>query len=725
MGNPPYIRQEEINGVKKKHYQDVAKQSGAKLTARSDIHCYFWPHSLSFLSDDGYLCFLTSSQWLDTDYGFKLQDFILRHFEVVAIFESVGEPWFIGARVVTAATILKRQRDTTKRMENTVRFVQMRRPAAEILAHDGTTAGAVVAADRFRDEIMGLGQSSRTDAYRARLINQGDLWREGVKIGISTGKSKAGSTYNDNDQTGDYFVSKWGMHIRAPDLWFDLLDRFDNRLLPLSSIANIRRGVTTGNDAYFFPKDASQEALQVTDEDEFRLRFQAERYEVESGLVKVVRCGPGHEEMRPLEAEYLEPEVHSLMEVGGYVARPEECKRMILLAPTKEIVSGSYLAAYIAWGEQTGVHLGSTCQGRVTETRGWFDLTGHKPGDVFWPMAQQYRHSAPINDYDLICNHNLFDIFTPAGMEPETLAGVLNSSLSVLSKFQYGRPVGVEGNLKTEVVDVNMMRVPDPSQGTEAQRQRVAKAFAAMKNRPAMGFLSERRLRRMSYTDKGKEEELLSLPDESELTQADRRELDDAVYELLGVTSTKERAELIMALHTYLAEFFEVTRQKEEQAIKNKKHTARREGLKPTDLAQEVIATLENDYGTLLRTYDDLIKLDQPFDTYELAGDGQTEPLDDLFTKHALQILGKAGSSTVVQARNEAQRDLLLYLARAGARGFIRVPLEEATSKTLHKTYQRIADERASTVQTLIEERTADETMQKRVHEMVERRLAI
>ena len=81
-------------------------------------------------------------------------------------------------------------------------------------------------------------------------------------------------------------------------------------------------------------------------------------------------------------------------------------------------------------------------------------------------MSQQYKHAIPANDHNLICNHNLFDI-SPKEGEPAILGGVLNSTWVVLSKFQYGRPVGVEGNLKTEVVDVKMMLVPNPNQGHE------------------------------------------------------------------------------------------------------------------------------------------------------------------------------------------------------------------------------------------------------------------
>jgi hypothetical protein len=51
----------------------------------------------------------------------------------------------------------------------------------------------------------------------------------------------------------------------------------------------------------------------------------------------------------------------------------------------------------------------------------------------------------------------------------------------------------------------------------------------------------------------------------------DRRELDDAVLQLIGVASKRRRDELIAELYAYLREFFERTRQKEEKAIANKK----------------------------------------------------------------------------------------------------------------------------------------------------------
>ena len=70
-----------------------------------------------------------------------------------------------------------------RRDANTVRFVQLRQPLAELLQSDETTVGAVLAADSLRDEILELTEDVSHKRYRARLINQGELLRKGVELG--------------------------------------------------------------------------------------------------------------------------------------------------------------------------------------------------------------------------------------------------------------------------------------------------------------------------------------------------------------------------------------------------------------------------------------------------------------------------------------------------------------------------------------------------------------
>ena len=104
-----------------------------ELSGRSDLHCYFWPAATRLLKPDGYFGFLTSSSWLDVEYGFALQGWMLRHFKILAIMESAAEPWFEDARVKTCVTILQRCDDETARMANRVRFVRFSRRLADII----------------------------------------------------------------------------------------------------------------------------------------------------------------------------------------------------------------------------------------------------------------------------------------------------------------------------------------------------------------------------------------------------------------------------------------------------------------------------------------------------------------------------------------------------------------------------------------------------------------
>ena len=132
VGNPPYIRQESIGHVDKSSYAELFRTEWpgqTMLSGRSDIYAYFFTHAAHLLKPGGYLGFVTSVGWLDTEYGFRLQEFFLHNFRIVTVIESQVEKWFEDARVTTAVTILQREPDRTKRDNNPVRFIQLRKPS--------------------------------------------------------------------------------------------------------------------------------------------------------------------------------------------------------------------------------------------------------------------------------------------------------------------------------------------------------------------------------------------------------------------------------------------------------------------------------------------------------------------------------------------------------------------------------------------------------------------
>jgi len=791
IGNPPYVRQEDIKSDKPKrggqplpstkefYRQLVKRENGAELSGRSDLHCYFWPHAATFLKPDGWLCLLTSSQWLDVEYGFRLQGWMLARFKIVAVFESLDEPWFVGARVATAATVLQRCDDARERADNVVRFVQLRRPIGEILAHDGTTAGAVRAADAFRDEILSLADNAGNARYRVRRVRQGELLADGIRLGQLMRKAgaadegdnerevvmqsecrhypvssfprkresnaspprrldsgiRAGMTVDGDhshfrttereppDSTliaGAYYGGKWGIHLRAPDLWFKWLDRFRDRLAPLGEIAEVRRGITSGKDEFFFPRDASADGLdEISDPVTFEREFGVPRQQVESGAVRLVRCGEGRGEIRPIEARYLEPEAHSLMEVKGYTVQPRDCARLILLVgESRQALQGTCALKYIEWGEANGWHQGATCTARANAERGWYDLTGHERATALWPKERQYRHIAPANPMRLIANCRLYEIY-PSGERDDVdlWGGILNSSWTLLSSLQYGRPVGNEGNWSTMVVDANLMLVPDPGTASPQSIWRVTQAFQTLKQRPALQFLPEQRLRQMAYRKGGREAGLADLSDQCELDMEDRRELDDAVLGLLGVVNPRERLELRQRLYAWLREFFEHARQKEEKAIANKNKAKRKSAATPDEIAAQVLADIRDRFGHLLRPYAEFVDLTRPYDTFDLPVQGTAEVHHDLFNHQSggVRFLRGRKQLALVPARSLEQAALVALVATHGARGLVRAPLAADECARLHRRYQAFLDDRAGRVRQLVEERTSDPELQERV----------
>ena len=220
IGNPPYVRQEEIpkaeNGVitdqSKEFISEVAERAFPRihLSKQSDLHVYFWPVAAQFLVEGGWFGFLTSSSWLDARYGFALQSWILQNFKLVAVIESVDEPWFEDARVKTVVAILQRCSDENKRNDNLVRFVRLMRPLAEILGNREDEAQKQEAAERLRDLILKTKKDSVTANLRILVKRQFDLWLDGLSVAQMFEKQKSLAAQsletieeNDEDETDE------------------------------------------------------------------------------------------------------------------------------------------------------------------------------------------------------------------------------------------------------------------------------------------------------------------------------------------------------------------------------------------------------------------------------------------------------------------------------------------------------------------------------------------
>lgn len=742
VGNPPYVRQEKIEKRDKVRYSDLATRSwsnGLRLTGRADLHCYFWPVATKLLKADGYFGFLTSSSWLDVEYGFALQGWILAHFKLLAVMESAAEPWFTDARVKTVATILQRCDDEAERMANRVHFVRFEKPLKDLIGavSEQSESARQRRVEDLRDTILTARFDEDHDGYRILVKEQRTLWRDGVRAGsilrsvnVTEQESEDADEEAGNKETpvennqaemsfsdGDYVAGKWGRYVRAPTFYFRILQRFGRRFVPLGEIVTIRRGITSGCDAFFMPTDITNSLLRELPTDSaFRRRAGgAPRKEAVSGKLRIVQAGDGS--VHPIEAEFLAPEVHSLMKVERPIVRAKDLDRVVLLVgQTMKDLRGTWVHKYLKYGEQAPfaskkskavpVPERSTCAARDP----WYDLTKLvRPGFALWPMAQQYRHIIAGNPERLVCNHNLFDLYSDDlnKREQHALWAVLNSTLVGLFKTFYGRFAGTEGNLKTEVVDVNLLEVPDPRGVSADLAERLTKSVKAMSRR-TVGRLIEEQLMDCHSPERARRLAAGPLVLSDELRQDDRRALDDAVFELLGVGHPAERPELVQRLHEETARHFRNIRVVEIEKMQQRSRTANRR-FSVQELAADAWDAAQLPDAIPLAEW--LSKRPECTTAVNIPDERPAllspSPMFDPNTVY----FGKSRSEHV-DCPSKAQAELIVRIAELGVAGWIKLPAKQESCVELHRELAERIHFALTRFNELGESRTSDPRLQ-------------
>ncbi len=400
-----------------------------RLSGQADIHAYLFYHAAAFLEEGGRMGIVTSNAWLDAAYGKELKRFFLRHFKIIAIVASWAEPWFEDAAVNTAFIILERCSDPTERASNVVRFVKVKKPLSELLPHDllPSEAERWKRVDALVREIESAdaqvappdpltGQipppkdihTVETDAFRIRLVPQAKLEAE---------LNRKGST------------AKWGLYIRAPQVYFNLLHAAGEKLVPLSQVAEVRFGIKTGINDFFY-----LELLPEPAEKPGTLRVRNKR-----GWVGEI------------EEDLLHPALVSLKEVKTLTLSGQESRMYLFRCRynKKELQKRGYVKAleYINWGEQQS----TTGRGRVgtfgmpfpkvasvqSHSPEWFNLDVKTPGGIISNRFIGKRFGFPINDCNFVISDNFFEIL-PRNFS-DLYAALLNSTLS----FRHSAPLSL------------------------------------------------------------------------------------------------------------------------------------------------------------------------------------------------------------------------------------------------------------------------------------------
>ncbi|MEM0011224.1 MAG: N-6 DNA methylase, partial [Candidatus Bathyarchaeia archaeon] len=396
--NPPYTRQEEmedfLQGEKEKAWKvcvgDWKAMSGFEeaIGKRSSIYVYFFIHGGVFLKEKGRLGFVTSNSWLNVDYGKYLQKFFLQNFKIIAIIESKLEKWFEDADVNTTITILERCSNKEEKDEHLVKFVQLKVPLSQLVPPTISEEERWRAIDSLVSKIESLTSYYEDDKIRVFPKKQRELWNEG---------------YDPEEK--EYSSSKWGKYIRAPPIFFKIMEKGKNIFIPLKEIAEVRRGFTTGANEFFYLTE--EEIKKWGIEREFWMhpvtRDEWSKIKLYISEDDIWFDGGGNYFKRSQYADvYKLDEVlidGNIIWIPNYVIKsPRECKsilvdpkdlkyRVLLIHKDKSELRGTRVLKYIEWGEAQGFHRRPTCESRQR----WYELS-EVTGDLLCMMSINDRH---------------------------------------------------------------------------------------------------------------------------------------------------------------------------------------------------------------------------------------------------------------------------------------------------------------------------------------------
>ncbi|MEW6557033.1 MAG: N-6 DNA methylase [Elusimicrobiota bacterium] len=503
VGNPPYTRQEEISEIvsgDEKYKEDLIEKSQydgsvkmADISKRAGIHAYFFVHGTKFLKDGGKFGFIVSNSWLDVDYGKGLQEFFLKNYKIITIIESKTERWFEEADVNTCIVILEKCKDEKERNENIVRFVCLKKPlryfvppAQDIWEKQLNRLNSI---DKLLKTIFAHSEFYQNDDLRIFPKKQSELWQEGFDV-----------------KQNQYVGAKWGKYLRAPEIFFKILEKGKDKFVLLKELADVRFGIKTGANEFFYLTE--DEIKEKGIEKEFWMHKDKKGKWIPNYVIKSPR------------------------ECKSIVVNPKDLKyRVLMIHKNKNALKGTNILKYIEKGEEKGFHERPTCASRNK----WYELDEFNPQIIWWVNIGE-RFACFENKSKCFVDKMFYGIFPKDKKLSKTFLALLNSTLQLLIIENTGQELtGALTFLTHDVWMVEILPFLNPLKINKQHINAILNSFRNIAKRPA-GFL---------YQELGANSPSEVLLDK---IKSDRRELDKIVMgEILGL-SDEEQLEVYRAV---------------------------------------------------------------------------------------------------------------------------------------------------------------------------------
>ncbi len=512
IGNPPYVRQESITDpagrLSSKEYKEALMEmvrldfpdyfapsrartdrfkKGRKPSGRSDLYTYFYIRSLRLLNPSGVHVFICSNAWLDVGYGAWLQEFFLRKAPLHYVIDNHAKRSFARADVNTVITVASAPRPRGEvPKEHIVRFVAFKQPFED-----------AVITEHLLD-IENAHTIRKTSAYRVFPITVKQLLDEGS---------------DGNKYVGD----KWGgKYLRAPDIFFTILEKGKGKLVRLGDIAEVRFGIKTGANDFFYLEPLGPGT--------------------QPGLLRV-RNGAGWE--GEIEEEFLKPIFLSIKETESIRCDVTQFRHLIFRCNKQPSqLEGTKAWEYIQWAER---NMSSKSGKPISETPSvrnrklWYSIEWNYNIDIISNRFVGERFMF-VEGGNFETGDVFFVISLKKDFDKQSTIASLNSTLSFLTQEILGRKTYAIGVMYIYGDEIKNHIFLDPR--TLFRKNEVNSAIESIKHRKVHPIFTECGIDPRSDVPIAAQEPK-PLPD--------RKALDDIVFDALGLNE-EERKEVYRAV---------------------------------------------------------------------------------------------------------------------------------------------------------------------------------
>ncbi|EMQ5902091.1 Eco57I restriction-modification methylase domain-containing protein [Campylobacter jejuni] len=187
IGNPPYIRQEELKELKPHLAKNYKVYKGT-----SDIYTYFYELGFNVLKENGILSFITSNKYTRAGYGEALREFLLKNVKVLEYTDLNGIKVFDSATVDTSILCFEK----SKSKDNKFKYLALSNEILKTCAYDiGLYKDFAEFSQNSLSKESFTFSDENTSALKAKIERIGTPLKEwyglNINYGIKTGYNEA------------------------------------------------------------------------------------------------------------------------------------------------------------------------------------------------------------------------------------------------------------------------------------------------------------------------------------------------------------------------------------------------------------------------------------------------------------------------------------------------------------------------------------------------------